>query len=118
MATHKRNWQGSKWCRPEKRLAIYLRDGFICVYCGREMSLSLDHVIPHALGGGNEASNLVTACKPCNSARGKKTVRQFLAWLRVRGADTAGLAARVRNCTRRRVDMAAGKRLLARRKAL
>ena len=25
---------GSKWIRPEKRMAIYLRDGLACVYCG------------------------------------------------------------------------------------
>lgn len=28
------NANGSKWIRPEKRLAIYHRDGFACIYCG------------------------------------------------------------------------------------
>ena len=31
---------------------------------------SIDHVTPHSLGGTNETSNLVTACWPCQFARG------------------------------------------------
>lgn len=31
---------------------------------------SLDHVVPHSLGGTNEIDNLVTACWPCQFARG------------------------------------------------
>lgn len=31
---------------------------------------SLDHVIPHSLGGTNDHGNLVTACWPCQFARG------------------------------------------------
>jgi len=63
------------WIRSEKRLAIYLRDEFRCVYCGANMhgaapaDLTLDHVRPKSRGGSNEASNLVTACKSCNCAR-------------------------------------------------
>lgn len=63
---------GSKWIRPEKRLAIYHRDGFTCVYCGasaRDVTLSLDHLKPRSQGGTNDATNLVTACLPCNSKR-------------------------------------------------
>lgn len=71
-------WNGSKWIRPEKRLAIYVRDGFTCAYCGRDLrtaapeELNLDHLTPRVAGGSNEATNLVTACKACNSSRGAK----------------------------------------------
>lgn len=72
---YRRHTQGSKWIRPEKRLAIYLRDRFSCCYCGRDLRhaeptmVTLDHLRPRYSGGSNEATNLVTACKTCNSAR-------------------------------------------------
>lgn len=77
------NWNGSHWIRPEKRLAIYIRDDFTCMYCGRSLKdaqpeeLNLDHLMPRSVGGGNEARNLVTACKRCNSSRGNKLITEF-----------------------------------------
>jgi 5-methylcytosine-specific restriction endonuclease McrA len=32
---------------------------------------SIDHVIPHSLGGTNDLNNLITACWPCQFARGE-----------------------------------------------
>ena len=64
MTKRKANWQGMNWIRQEKRLAIYLRDGMSCAYCGASVEggaqLSLDHVKPHSRGGSNAAANLVT----------------------------------------------------------
>lgn len=68
------------WIRSERRLAINLRDGMACAYCGIDLhgaepeTITLDHLVPRNVklaygGGGNEASNLVTACKSCNSSR-------------------------------------------------
>ncbi len=69
------------WIRQDKRLAIYLRDGLACVWCGIGIEdgsvLTLDHVKPHSKDGSNEAHNLVTSCKRCNSSRGVRTVPQF-----------------------------------------
>lgn len=52
------------------RFRIFARDGFACKYCGRkgsgESPLHIDHIVPVALGGGNEDENLVTACEDCN----------------------------------------------------
>lgn len=73
----KENWLGMNWIRQEKRLAIYRRDGFACVYCGSTVKLTLDHVIPHCEGGSNCHSNLVTCCHACNCSRGKKSLRAF-----------------------------------------
>lgn len=59
---------------PFDRLDIYARDGFHCRYCGYDGStfdrfkfLELDHVDPT---GPNEADNVVTCCRYCNSCKG------------------------------------------------
>lgn len=73
------------WIRPVKRLAIYLRDGFVCVYCGRDLThahahdVTLDHLEPRSNGGDNHESNLVTACKSCNCARGDRALKAWVA---------------------------------------
>jgi hypothetical protein len=54
------------------RYQILRRDNFACRYCGAkapEATLTVDHVVPVALGGETVASNLVTACEPCNSGK-------------------------------------------------
>lgn len=72
------NAHGSRWIRPEKRLALYIRDGFSCAYCGRDLHnaapsvVTLDHLLPRIAGGSNEATNLITACRTCNSSRQDK----------------------------------------------
>lgn len=107
---------GSHWIRPAKRLAIYARDGFCCVYCGSESKLSLDHVKPLALGGGNQATNLVTACIECNSGKRDLGLASWFQVLADRGVDSDLIASRVRSHTRRTVDIKLGKQLLAARK--
>lgn len=83
MENTKKQWNGSKWIRPEKRLAIYLRDEFRCVYCGRDLhrvgpeEINLDHIVCRSHGGSNDATNLVTACKTCNCSRGDKKLSQW-----------------------------------------
>jgi CRISPR/Cas system Type II protein with McrA/HNH and RuvC-like nuclease domain len=68
---------GSKWIKPEKRLAIYSRDNFKCVYCLDSNNLSLDHIIPQSESVDNSPKNLVTSCTRCNSKRGNKSVYSF-----------------------------------------
>lgn len=76
-------WQGSHWIRPEKRLAIYLRDRFRCIYCLSDLhgadprDLTLDHVRCHSDGGSNSESNLVLACRSCNSSRQDAPLARF-----------------------------------------
>lgn len=100
---------GSKWIRPEKRWAIYDRDGHRCVYCGISMEeaasgFTLDHLVPTELGGTNESSNLLTACKCCNSSKGKKTTAAFLTWLeKTKGLDKKEVARNIRNAVRRAI---------------
>lgn len=111
------NKNGSKWIRPEKRLAIYHRDGFACVYCGAEDKLTLDHLQPRELGGTHSEENLVSACVTCNSSRRDSSLRTWFAVLRDRGIVTERLSRKIAALTSKRLDIAQGKALLAARKA-
>lgn len=54
---------------------IYLRDMFDCQYCGEHLvrnDCTIDHVLPISKGGGTTWTNCVTACGPCNTAKGNK----------------------------------------------
>lgn len=54
------------------RFEILRRDKHTCFYCGRkapDVELQVDHVIPTALGGTDEPTNLVAACTDCNSGK-------------------------------------------------
>lgn len=115
-------WQGSKWIVPARRLALYLRDGMACVYCGSGVEdgiqLSLDHLKCDVNGGSNKSSNLATCCKKCNSSRGSRSVAEFCrvtaAYLN-HGADAKTIERHVRACAKRSVPIAEAKELLARR---
>jgi hypothetical protein len=66
---------------PSRRLRVFRRDGFRCVYCGEifeERGLSLDHVEPRMRGGDHSEGNLVTACLTCNAAKGAAPAWLFL----------------------------------------
>ena len=61
------------------RKAILKRDYYTCQYCGyagTPHQLSIDHIIPRALGGNNSFNNCVTSCHPCNIKKGSKTLDQ------------------------------------------
>lgn len=54
------------------RFEILRRDNQTCRYCGArapDVKLTVDHVVPEALGGRTEPENLVTACESCNSGK-------------------------------------------------
>lgn len=54
------------------RYEVLRRDNYTCRYCGvsaPEVKLTVDHVTPTALGGSDLASNLASACAPCNSGK-------------------------------------------------
>ncbi len=77
---------------------VWKRENYICFYCGLDMRedykrwrayptgeakvrarsqvlLSVDHRVPVAQGGPDDDYNLVTACLPCNYAKGAKGYR-------------------------------------------
>jgi len=54
------------------RYEILRRDNFTCRYCMTATPgtpLRVDHVVPVALGGTDDPTNLVTSCEPCNSGK-------------------------------------------------
>jgi 5-methylcytosine-specific restriction endonuclease McrA len=80
-ANAKGDFTAAQW---KDRLAYH---GYKCVYCGAEKHetpegwLSCDHMIPLSKGGTNWPSNLVPACRSCNSSKGAKTYFQFMEYL-------------------------------------
>jgi 5-methylcytosine-specific restriction endonuclease McrA len=55
---------------------VFRRDGHRCVYCGHSQDLTLDHVQPRAKGGRTQWTNLVTACRRCNSQKGDLSLEE------------------------------------------
>ena len=54
------------------RYEILRRDNHACRYCGGvapDVVLTVDHVVPKALGGRDEPANLVAACHNCNAGK-------------------------------------------------
>lgn len=51
------------------RFEVLRRDSHTCRYCGQsapDVKLTVDHVVPVALGGGDDPSNLAASCWECN----------------------------------------------------
>lgn len=68
------------------------RSGHKCAYCARKVrayvagnkradSATLDHVVARENGGSNAATNLVVACRTCNSAKQDLTLKAFTVYL-------------------------------------
>ena len=54
---------------------LFLRDAYLCMYCGNKYNDSLltrDHVLPISKGGRDRWSNVVTACRSCNTRKGNR----------------------------------------------
>lgn len=66
-------WPGSLMAVSRSlRFQILRRDNHACRYCGRtapEVKLTVDHVIPEALGGSSDPRNLAAACTDCNGGK-------------------------------------------------
>lgn len=61
------------------RQTVFERDNCRCQYCGKTFDrkvLEVEHVFPRALGGKTEWTNIVTACRPCNSRKANRTPEQ------------------------------------------
>jgi 5-methylcytosine-specific restriction endonuclease McrA len=59
--------------RKALRTRIAGEQGWRCCYCGARLepeTVTLEHVIPQAHGGGSTWDNLAASCAPCNGALG------------------------------------------------
>jgi len=52
------------------RFNVFLRDKFMCQYCGSKSELTFDHLLPRSKGGKTDWDNVVTACSSCNVQKG------------------------------------------------
>ncbi len=66
--------------RPHVKLTrreVFRRDNYTCQYCGRrDISLTLDHVMPRHLGGTHIWTNVVAACASCNHRKGGRRLEE------------------------------------------
>ena len=99
---------GSKWIRRERRIAIYERDGWRCVWCqchvldARQLAeagpqphsgsrlATLDHFLPRTRGGTNRNDNLLTCCMQCNHDRGDMSALEWATQLAAEGRTEWG----------------------------
>ena len=119
---HANGGQGMSWLRKERRLALYLRDGLACCYCGEGIEdgarLTLDHLMPHSHGGDNANANLITACNRCNASRGNRDWRGFadaVAEYLDHGITGDQIIAHILATITRPVNVAEAKAIIARR---
>jgi len=65
---------------PLTNRTLFQRDGHVCLYCGERFApraLTRDHVIPLSKGGADCWTNVATACRPCNAAKGNRLPEQW-----------------------------------------
>ena len=58
---------------------LFHRDANLCMYCGEQFAdgqLTRDHVIPLSQGGDDAWSNVVCACRGCNTRKGGRRPEQ------------------------------------------
>jgi 5-methylcytosine-specific restriction endonuclease McrA len=59
---------------------VWVADGLKCMYCGQPMGkvqLTIDHFTPLELGGENNQSNYLSACRRCNKDKGSEDPKVF-----------------------------------------
>lgn len=105
--------KGMDWIRLHKRLAIYHRDSFDCVWCCSVFpvdplgyGLSLDH-----LGSTKDHSpaNLVTCCRSCNSVRKDLPLSKWYKYLAAGGRDIRAIKQHIQYLTQKPINLEIGK---------
>lgn len=82
---YKRNGKSRSGSNNKLRWKLVLKTCGRCAYCGellkmndkRRIVADIDHIIPRIKGGSDHHSNLVLACRRCNSSKGKKDLGEF-----------------------------------------
>lgn len=72
--------QRQKLIPPLNNRELFQRDRHTCLYCGktlRNFQLTRDHVIPLSKNGKDVWSNVVTACRRCNTHKGDQLLEHI-----------------------------------------
>lgn len=65
-------------CWHDRRCFVYERERGICAYCKAiSVPFEIDHIFPRSKGGSNCVDNLTLACRPCNRAKGGRTLVEW-----------------------------------------
>ena len=62
------------------RFNVFLRDKFVCQFCGTRDDLTFDHLLPRSRGGHTTWINVVAACSDCNLKKGNFTPEESGMW--------------------------------------
>ena len=65
---------------PLTNKALFARDRYMCLYCGKSLSpgqLTRDHIIPGSRNGPDSWTNTATSCRKCNENKGDKTPEEW-----------------------------------------
>lgn len=66
--------------RPSALAILYTQSNGRCFYCGDKCTMSamsIDHLVPVVQGGLGTLDNMVACCRPCNSAKGGRTLEEY-----------------------------------------
>ena len=92
------------------RFNVFLRDRFVCQYCGSREDLTFDHLLPRSRGGITTWHNVVAACSDCNLRKGNMT--HFGVWhvalAHAVPAERAAICIGTAGCSRRTTCTRAG----------
>jgi hypothetical protein len=85
----RRHLSGRKKLTREIKDAYFAHHPYRCAFCGKASLLTLDHIVPSALGGASCDANYRAACLSCNV----KAFAPFRRYLRLLDQYEAGIAA-------------------------
>jgi len=49
----------------------------VCIYCGKNTNLTIEHILPKICGGEDIPDNVIMVCKSCNSSKGGKRLYEW-----------------------------------------
>jgi hypothetical protein len=70
-----RKRRGSARLQKSLRETVFARDGAFCIECKSKDNLTLDHIVPLALGGANAPENLQVLCQKCHTRKNHTDAR-------------------------------------------
>jgi len=79
MSTYKKLCAGDiVWSSSVREYLRERENNNICIYCGNQDKLTVEHILPRSRGGEDITDNIVMVCKHCNSSKGDKGLYEWL----------------------------------------